>query len=281
MLEPHSTARSCRRHLAKPARDAAVDPVGVGVEPSTAELEGGWRRVPGGRVIPPHNSGLTVRVDWAPSASVPTRSLRPGRGDGLLPPLELVFDVPDLPTSLAFGHSLDQIVVLFDRFQCRTMRRRALVPIMTKHLAAQPERTPPPSLISRPERFGCCQSDRGCRCLAEERLQIVCMTADLQPNDCRAANDACVDKQCPPGGNKEASDDENEPNSPDEESVECVSDLRDAGKGGAVVGQKVPAETAQHEYPSEERHSPPGDRSKHALDFKPAETDLRKTLEPL
>ena len=55
-----------------------------------------------------------------------------------MPPLELVLDVPDLPTSLAFGHSLDQIVVLFDRFQCRTMRRRALVPIMAKHHAAQP-----------------------------------------------------------------------------------------------------------------------------------------------
>src|ERR1700730_6753414 len=105
------------------------------------------------------------------------------------------------------------------------------------------------------------------------------MTADLQPNDCRAANDACVGKQCPPGGNKEASDDENEPNSPHQESVGCVSGLRVAGQGGAVVGQEVPAETAQYEYPSQERHSPPGDRSKHALDCKHGETDLRKTLE--
>ena len=59
-------------------------------------------------------------------------------------------------------------------------------------------------------------------------------------------------------------------------------DLRDAGQRGAVVGQEVPAETAQitNTHPNE-RHSPPGDRSSMPWTLKPGETDLRKTLETL
>lgn len=49
-------SRSCRRHLAKAARDPAPAPVAVG------ELDE-WRRLPGGLVAPPQDPRLTFRVD--------------------------------------------------------------------------------------------------------------------------------------------------------------------------------------------------------------------------
>lgn len=53
-------SRSCRRHLAKAARDAEA----VAVAPTANPDElAGWRRVPGGYVIPPQDPRLTFRVD--------------------------------------------------------------------------------------------------------------------------------------------------------------------------------------------------------------------------
>ena len=58
-------SRSCRRHLEKAARAptsaAAVSPMGD--IPAAAELEDGWRRVPGGYVIPPADPRNTFFVD--------------------------------------------------------------------------------------------------------------------------------------------------------------------------------------------------------------------------
>jgi hypothetical protein len=53
-------SRSCRRQLAKAARDAA--PAAVARLVDADELDG-WRRVPGGYVIPPPDPRLTFRVD--------------------------------------------------------------------------------------------------------------------------------------------------------------------------------------------------------------------------
>jgi hypothetical protein len=52
-------SRSCRRHLAKAARDAAA----VQVAPTANDELDGWRRMPGGYVIPPPDPRLTFRVD--------------------------------------------------------------------------------------------------------------------------------------------------------------------------------------------------------------------------
>jgi hypothetical protein len=53
-------SRSCRRHLAKASRDAAPVPVAPLV---AAEDLDGWRRLPGGFVIPPTDPRLTMFVD--------------------------------------------------------------------------------------------------------------------------------------------------------------------------------------------------------------------------
>ena len=52
-------SRSCRRHLAKAARDVEL----VAAPLVDADELDGWRRVPGGYVIPPQDPRLTFRVD--------------------------------------------------------------------------------------------------------------------------------------------------------------------------------------------------------------------------
>jgi hypothetical protein len=53
-------SRSCRRHLSKTARDAA--PIAVAPTADTDELNG-WRRVPGGYVIPAADPRNTFFID--------------------------------------------------------------------------------------------------------------------------------------------------------------------------------------------------------------------------
>jgi len=53
-------SRSCRRQLAKTASAAPPTPAALTAD---ADELGGWRRVPGGYVIPPADPRLTFRVD--------------------------------------------------------------------------------------------------------------------------------------------------------------------------------------------------------------------------
>jgi len=133
------------------------------------------------------------------------------------------------------------------------------MPIVTKHDAGPPDWAPLRSQTSLCERLARGKSDRSDLCLAEERLQIVRMTAE--PDECRAANDADVHKQHPPGGNKEAYDAENEPDARNDDSVESACALRKVGKRVAVFGNVGPAETARDQEQPDEQNSPPHGRT--------------------